>query len=455
MDGKELVKKTTKHTIPLLMSIDETFDVGLDTRTVVEQKDFHQACRFLDALVPVVQRYGVSSSAMESLLVRVAHALRVQGQFLATPTQVQSILWDDDKNRQRLHISLASAGNYDLKKQVQISELVESVESGATTPADGLARIPVIDRAGPEYGPGVTAVAFVMCGAGFAVMLGLSWVDVLLGGALSIVSFGLTRLAVHSQSLTTVFELVVAAVAAVLATLLALVLPGSSPVALTVCACIWFVPGFGLTLGASELMNGNTLSGLIGFTRAMVTTLKLFIGTLLGGAIVRDWVSMPKPNVESGVPHFWTWVFIPLLVLGLAVLFHARRKDLVWPLLGGLVVWLGVDLGSGLGYWQGTFIGAFLLMSAARVFARVSKLPAAIILLPAVMVLVPGAATLRALYDAENLGLVSGLESMTRVFVLIAAILGGLQCGEAFWTIDQVAISTVTSKLFRREPGHP
>jgi arylsulfatase len=36
VDGKELEKKTIKHTIPLMMSIDETFDVGLDTRTGVD-----------------------------------------------------------------------------------------------------------------------------------------------------------------------------------------------------------------------------------------------------------------------------------------------------------------------------------------------------------------------------------------------------------------------------------
>jgi arylsulfatase A-like enzyme len=36
VDGRELDKKTIKHTIPLLMSIDETFDVGLDTRTGVD-----------------------------------------------------------------------------------------------------------------------------------------------------------------------------------------------------------------------------------------------------------------------------------------------------------------------------------------------------------------------------------------------------------------------------------
>jgi arylsulfatase len=33
VDGKEVDRKTIPHTIPLLMSIDETFDIGLDTRT--------------------------------------------------------------------------------------------------------------------------------------------------------------------------------------------------------------------------------------------------------------------------------------------------------------------------------------------------------------------------------------------------------------------------------------
>jgi len=35
VDGKEIARKKIPHTIPLLMSIDETFDVGSDTRTAV------------------------------------------------------------------------------------------------------------------------------------------------------------------------------------------------------------------------------------------------------------------------------------------------------------------------------------------------------------------------------------------------------------------------------------
>ena len=36
VDGKELAKKTIKHSIPILMSIDESFDIGSDTRTGVD-----------------------------------------------------------------------------------------------------------------------------------------------------------------------------------------------------------------------------------------------------------------------------------------------------------------------------------------------------------------------------------------------------------------------------------
>jgi arylsulfatase len=36
VDGKELARKTIEHTIPLLMTVDETFDIGIDTRTPVD-----------------------------------------------------------------------------------------------------------------------------------------------------------------------------------------------------------------------------------------------------------------------------------------------------------------------------------------------------------------------------------------------------------------------------------
>ena len=36
VDGKEISRQTVEHTIPFLMAIDETFDIGIDTRTAVD-----------------------------------------------------------------------------------------------------------------------------------------------------------------------------------------------------------------------------------------------------------------------------------------------------------------------------------------------------------------------------------------------------------------------------------
>ena len=36
VDGKEMARKTLEHTIPLMMTIDETLDIGIDTRSPVD-----------------------------------------------------------------------------------------------------------------------------------------------------------------------------------------------------------------------------------------------------------------------------------------------------------------------------------------------------------------------------------------------------------------------------------
>ena len=43
VDGKEFAKKTIPHTIPMLMAIDESFDIGSDTRSGLTTAT---SCRF-------------------------------------------------------------------------------------------------------------------------------------------------------------------------------------------------------------------------------------------------------------------------------------------------------------------------------------------------------------------------------------------------------------------------
>ena len=50
VDGKEVARKAIAHTMPVMMTIDEAFDVGVDTRTGVDDKDYQSPFRFTGKL---------------------------------------------------------------------------------------------------------------------------------------------------------------------------------------------------------------------------------------------------------------------------------------------------------------------------------------------------------------------------------------------------------------------
>jgi arylsulfatase len=58
VDGKEVDNKKIPHTVPALMTIDETFDVGVDTRTGVNDKDYQPPFRFTGKLGKITIKLG-------------------------------------------------------------------------------------------------------------------------------------------------------------------------------------------------------------------------------------------------------------------------------------------------------------------------------------------------------------------------------------------------------------
>jgi arylsulfatase A-like enzyme len=60
VDGKEVARKTISHTIPAVTSIDESFDVGVDTRTSVDDKDYQPPFRFTGKLSKLMIELGAT-----------------------------------------------------------------------------------------------------------------------------------------------------------------------------------------------------------------------------------------------------------------------------------------------------------------------------------------------------------------------------------------------------------
>jgi arylsulfatase A-like enzyme len=58
VDGQDVAMKAIPHTIPFLMTIDETFDVGMDTRTPVDDNDYQVPFAFTGKIVKLTYKLG-------------------------------------------------------------------------------------------------------------------------------------------------------------------------------------------------------------------------------------------------------------------------------------------------------------------------------------------------------------------------------------------------------------
>ena len=65
VDGKEVDNKKIPHTVPALFTIDETFDVGVDTRTGVDDKDYQPPFRFTGKLDKLTIKLGPNQMMAE------------------------------------------------------------------------------------------------------------------------------------------------------------------------------------------------------------------------------------------------------------------------------------------------------------------------------------------------------------------------------------------------------
>jgi len=405
-----------------------------------DKNSSEDAYRFITELSAATQTYGLSTTETWDQVTNFARALNWNARFIATPNHVQSVFWKDDDDTQHIRFITTRSGNYDLSKLAEMRNLMTQVEAGEILVGNAVKRLREIISAPSAYGPLMNAIAYVLCGSGFAVILGVSWLDVAFGGLLSLVSFGIAVLANRSKGVATLMEMLAAMMSAIMAGVIAGLIPGIDPMAVTVCAVIFFVPGFGLTIAPNELVLGNTLSGLVWFANACVTMMKLMGGALLGFAMAQKLLPIKPQGPGIGISPLWAWIFVPLLVIGLAILFRVPKRHLVWPLLGSWVVWGGVQIGNAFGAWQGTFLGTVALLLFAHASYRLVRISAAAIILPGIMVLVPGVATLRALYATQTQGIVAGFQSGSLVIALIAAILGGVLVGSAIVSSTEKSI---------------
>ena len=80
VDGKEVASKTIPHTTPFVETIDETFDIGVDTRTGVDDTDYQLPFRFTGKVDKLTVKLVPLKAAEEKLLQQKAQDTRNKAQ---------------------------------------------------------------------------------------------------------------------------------------------------------------------------------------------------------------------------------------------------------------------------------------------------------------------------------------------------------------------------------------
>ena len=381
--------------------------------------------RFIITLGKTAQSYGVSSVRLQAVLMRASEALGVKAGFEITPAVIHFVFQRPDKSQLTYFVS-TGAVTFDMDKLTQVSSLVDRVAAGDLGLEEAEIALEKIGQRPPVFGAWSVGLGYVLSGAGFALLLSASWTDVFIAALLSAVVYGVVLMSARPGWPANTLEFASALVAGILASVLAWVLPGSDAFKTTLCGVVVLIPGLGLTMGLSDITANMIPSGLHRLISAILTTLKLFLGAMIGTGIVSWFLAVPPAMEVVDKADFWPWFAVAGLMIGLSMIFQVRRNDFVWTIAGGLIAYSGIVIGTQFGTWQGSLIGAMALGTFAYLYSWRSRRPSSIVMLTGIMILVPGAASYIGLYVGGTAGLAEGVGAEWQAFVNAMAIVAGL-----------------------------
>ncbi len=111
----------------------------------------------------------------------------------------------------------------------------------------------------------------------------------------------------------------------------------------------------------AALAIGHTLLGWNRFISSGMVTISLFAGASTGAMAVRAMFGTAGIPVSERPPALVQWLFLVLLMVGLAVVFQVSPRQAPWAITAGLLAYGGLEVGGRAGVWQGPFLGALAL----------------------------------------------------------------------------------------------
>ncbi|KAK5053932.1 hypothetical protein LTR84_001894 [Exophiala bonariae] len=387
------------------------------------------ACRkYLKKLARSLMAVGAPSHRLEEYMKTSSRALNIDGDFLYLPGSM--LVSINDKLTMSTEVTLVrESQSVDLGKFKDVFEIYKCVIHGKYTAQEGTDELETIMKKPQRHSEmlrifayGVAAVAVgPFAFASRPVDFGPSFILGCVLGFLQLV------VVTRSQQFSHVFEVLATVIIAFVARGLGSIYHNGTPVfcfsAIAQSSIALILPGYTVLCAALELQSKNMVAGSVRMVYAIIYSLFLGFGILIGSVIMGLIYPGAQSDVTCDIPAWWNtdnldfrliyvkFIWVPIFAICLAIINQAKWRQV--PVMT-LIAFAGYQAN----FWVSTrianniqvsnAIGAFVIGCMANLYSRFFHGLAAAAMLPSIFVQVPSGL-------AASGSLVAGITSANQI----------------------------------------
>ena len=346
---------------------------------------------------------GAETFRVEDSMSRVLASYGISSEVFAIPNYlIVSILTETGKPITRMRRIGYHGNNLDAVEK--LNALSRRICCQHPAPDEAMRLLDGVRRSVPRYGLPMYLFGNFLGAAGFGLLFGCSFMDMLLAGFCGILG-GLINRFMDRMKVNPFFVTILSAFVMAMAAYGMNVKGIASNVdGVVIGALMILVPGLLFTTAMRDIIYGDTNSGITRIVQVLLIAMGMALGTAVAWNMAAALWQEPV-SVTGGVnPLSVTCLGALAGCVGFSILFNIHGPGGALCALGGVVTWVVYDLA--LRYLGNEmiafFLGSFFASVYAEVMARIRKYPAISYLVVSVFPLLPGAGIYYTLLYAVN-----------------------------------------------------
>ena len=386
----------------------------------------------------IILENGGETYRAEDTVIRMARSLGLsEPDAFGIPSGL-FISFTDETGERRTSISRVYLRGTHLARVDRVNQISRMLSDGlldAEELYDALMEASHIGKSMSRWYAPVTAMWTV---AGFVVMFGGGWIDVLVGCLCGVLTQLIPRLFRSDDASSGMTSILLGGMVCVVIPLAFHSLTGLGVTEAIIAGAIMpLVPGLSMTNAVQDIMRGDMVSGVTHCARAIMIAAMVAGGALVGTHVCGMLHLAQQSEAAASALPFAVQIAVQSMTSlvagsGFGALLYAPRKAIVWGgvlgMCGYMTYWL---IMQGAPETAAMFMGALVASVGAQLAARKLRMIATVFVTIAILPMVPGLGLYRAMRALAQGELASGGAIAAHTMALIVMIALGIAFGAA------------------------